>query len=60
MIELSTGIIERVPVGPGLDLAEQCGARTLRVPNLAVSQQLVLAGHRAALHPTDYQRLCCL
>jgi len=42
---LGAGIVERVPVGPGLDLGEQCRARTLRAADLAVAHQLVLCRH---------------
>ena len=45
MAGLGASVVERVPVGPGLDLVEQCRARTLRAAHLAVAHQLVVCRH---------------
>jgi hypothetical protein len=59
VIELGTGVVERIPMGPSLDLVEKCCAWTFSDADLAVSQKLVLWRYGTALHTTLNQRLCC-
>ena len=42
---LGASVVERVPVGPGLDLVEQCCARTLGAAHLAMAHQFVVCRH---------------
>jgi len=59
MIELGTGIVERVPMWPSLDLVKKCRSWTLSLPDLAVTQKLVLSRYGTALHPTLDERFSC-